>query len=361
MIDAHAERFAGARTDALVIGDGVIGLSIAVELARAGVGCIVAGARREGVASVTAGGLLAPSVGRVAAPAQAFYDASLAMYPAFVESLRDFAPGLGIIEGLLVVKGATTQPADPAARPLDAAAAAELEPSLVAPNGAAFYPADGAVDNERLTRGLRAAAQALVGGQCVVSDAVDRLEIRSDAVTATTQGDARIRARTVVLAAGAWVARVDGLPRPIPVEPVKGQMIALSASPLRHAVIGNGVYVVPRRHETLVGSTLERTGYDIATDAATAERLRTAATTLCPALEDARDMRAWAGLRPGTPDMLPIIGRDPGAPNVVYACGHSKNGILLAPATAKAVAALVTGRQPELDLAPFSIGRFAGN
>ncbi|HVX41090.1 MAG TPA: FAD-dependent oxidoreductase [Gemmatimonadaceae bacterium] len=361
MIDAPTGRSAAASTDVLVIGDGVIGLSIAVALARAGVACVVAGGSRPGAASMTAGGLLAPSVGRVAAPAQAFYDASLALYPAFVDSLREFDPELRMIEGLLVVRAAQAAAVDPTARELAPAQAAALEPALVAPHGAAFYAGDGAVDNERLTRAARAAAVALLGPARVLADDVARVEPGPHGVAVTTASGARIEAGTVVLAAGAWVSHIAGLPRAIPVEPVKGQMIALASAPLHHAVIGNGVYVVPRGGETLVGSTLERTGFDTSTDTATADRLHAAAAVLCPTLGDAPRSRAWAGLRPGTPDMLPIIGRDPEFPSVVYACGHSKNGILLAPATAAAVAAMIGGHDSGLDLAPFAIERFSSN
>lgn len=360
MIDAHTGRTAGASTDILVIGDGAVGLSIALELHRAGAKCLVVGARRTGVASTTAGGLLAPSVGRVADPAQAFYEASLALYPAFVESLRDWAPDLRMTTGLLVLNRDGALP-DSAARPLSAAELREIEPDLVAPNGAAMYPADGAIDNEQLTAALRIAATALIGAGCLLDDAVASLDFRSAGPVATTERGARIEARTVVLAAGAWVSRIAGLPRAIPVEPVKGQMIALSASPLSHAVVGNGVYVVPRGNETLVGSTLERTGYETSTDPATVDRLRASAVSLCPALADARGVRDWAGLRPCTPDMLPILGRDPAHHAVVYACGHSKNGILLAPATAKAIGAIVAQTPAPYDLTPFSIARFAGN
>ncbi len=361
MIDARDGPSAVTSADVLVIGDGVIGLSIALELARSGADCMVVGAQRPGVASIAAGGLLAPSLDPFGAPAQAFFDSSLALYPGFVQSLRDVAPDLHVVEGLLVVRGGESALVDAPAHELSTAETRALEPRLVAPHGTTIYPRDGSIDNERLTHALRAATMVALGSHGLRTDAVVSIEVRRDGIVATTESGSRLHARSTVLAAGAWTSTIAGLPRSIPVEPAKGQMIAIGATPLRHPVVGNGVYVVPRARETLVGSTLERAGYDTSTDWATAERLRAAAAALCPALGEADQVRAWAGLRPVTPDMLPIIGLDPDEPRIVYACGHSKNGILLAPATAVAVAALLAGTPGPYDLRPFSIERFVAD
>jgi glycine oxidase len=162
----------------------------------------------------------------------------------------------------------------------------------------------------------------------------------------------------VVVAAGAWSPLVDGLPRALHVEPVRGQMLRLHGTPLRHAVSGPDAYVVPRGDSTLVGSTLERVGFDSTTTPSSLARLRAAAVALCPTLAEGGVVDAWAGLRPMTPDGLPLIGQDPEYPWLVYACGHGKNGILLAPLTGECVAALVAGSVPPVDLAPFSVSRF---
>ena len=102
----------------------------------------------------------------------------------------------------------------------------------------------------------------------------------------------------------------------------------------------------------------EQAGFDTTTTPGAIAALRAAAVRLCPVLASAPVLREWAGIRPATPDMLPIIGGDADLPWLLYACGHSKNGILLAPATARAIVALVQDNRPEWDLAPFSISRF---
>jgi glycine oxidase len=118
------------------------------------------------------------------------------------------------------------------------------------------------------------------------------------------------------------------------------------------------VYLVPRGAETVVGATSEESGFDVTVHPATIEELRRGATALVPALLSAPVARTWAGIRPATPDMLPIIEQDPELPSVVYAVGHSRNGILLAPLTAMAVAELVEGVPQSFDLRPFSVSRF---
>jgi glycine oxidase len=118
------------------------------------------------------------------------------------------------------------------------------------------------------------------------------------------------------------------------------------------------VYLVPRRDgRILVGATVEEAGFDRSVDEGVARQLRRAAVTLVPGLEDSSLRRQWAGLRPGTPDGLPILGPDPELEGVYYATGHYRNGILLGPLTAQVTAAVVTGRSPGVNLAPFSIDR----
>ena len=123
------------------------------------------------------------------------------------------------------------------------------------------------------------------------------------------------RPQRIVLAAGAWSAAIDGLPRRIPVRPLKGQMLAVAGPPLRHAVMGDDVYLVPRDGEIAIGATVEEAGFDVTIDPNAIERLRQAAIRVCPALRDAAVLRTWAGIRPATPDMLPILGAEPDRPS----------------------------------------------
>jgi glycine oxidase len=136
-------------------------------------------------------------------------------------------------------------------------------------------------------------------------------------------------------------------------------MLALGATCLRHPVAGDDIYLVPRDSEIVAGATVERAGFDITVDANAIDGLRSAAAALCPPLADAPVVRQWAGIRPATPDLLPILGQDPDVPGLVYACGHSKNGILLAPETAAMISRIAQGFPPERDYSPFSVTRFA--
>ena len=359
-------------TDIVVIGDGVIGLSTAFELGRAGARCRIFGAVNHGAASGAAAGLLAPSVGTLRPEVQPFFDASLGLYPDFVESLRSWEPELALLEGLLDVSsnaerslGADAPRGDRGVIPneardhfLSASDLALLEPTLAA-SSAIFYPRDGAIDNGLLTRALHAAVSSVSTSRITSDDPVagigfgPRVEIR-------TRSGATIQAETVILAAGAWSAGIEGLPRRLPVVPLKGQMLSVASAALRHPIMGDDVYIVPRRAEIAIGATAEHAGFDTTVFPDAIERLRQSALAICPSLADGPVIRTWAGIRPATPDMLPILGADPDHPSLIYACGHSKNGILLAPATARSIAALATGAQPPFDLDPFSIKRFIG-
>jgi glycine oxidase len=215
----------------------------------------------------------------------------------------------------------------------------------------------GAVDNVRL---LSAVAAAVARAEAIqrIDDDVSRVEAGPASVTVSTSSGRTLSAARVVLAAGAWSPRIAGLPRTLPVRPLKGQMLALAAAPLTCSIMGEDVYLVPRGRETLVGATVEEAGFDTGVDAHAIEQMRRAAVELCPELRDAAVARTWAGIRPATPDMLPIIGADPEVPSLVYACGHSKNGILLAPATAAALADVIERRESPFDLRPFRIDRW---
>lgn len=357
-LNAAAGRTADGRPDVIIIGNGVIGLSAAFELARAGAKCLVLGDRRPGIASTAAAGLLAPSVGNLAEAVRPFFLGSLELFPGFVERLRAFDPSLAMVEGLIDVGGPATGHDRNGAARLSAGEVRALEPSIVAPDGADYFATNGAIDNGALVQALRLALEAAAGVEVVQSDPAVHLDFSGPLAGVVLESGARWSAPIIVLAAGAWSAQLGGLPRPLPVAPLKGQMLSVGATMLSHAVMGSDVYLVPRPTELVIGATVEHAGFDITTDNAAIEGMRAAASAICPALSDAPVLRVWAGIRPASPDMLPIVGVDPEEPRLIYACGHSKNGILLAPATAVAVAALAQGRGAGFDLAPFSIARF---
>jgi glycine/D-amino acid oxidase-like deaminating enzyme len=147
----------------------------------------------------------------------------------------------------------------------------------------------------------------------------------------------------------------------MPMRPIKGQMVCFvmpSRELLKHVVRAPEVYLIPRSDgRLLVGATVEDVGFDKRTVPETIQGLRRAALALLPALENARVLEDWAGLRPGTPDNLPILGATP-TPGYFVATGHFRDGILLAPATARVMGQLITDRAPECDLSPFSVDRF---
>jgi glycine oxidase len=311
--------------------------------------------------------MLAPGVERAAGAAHDFAIAGRDLYPEYLAALRD-ATGIDVPlnrDGILEVLSSDGEAESrrgalaPDSEWIEPERLRALEPQLAPMSGAILYLHDGAVDNVVLLDVLRRLV-ARLPEVTVIAERATAIAANEEEASVTTSGGRIVAGDMVVLAAGAWVTELRGLPRPIPVEPVRGQMISYAAAPLSHVTYGPGGYLVPRADgRTVVGATMERTGFDDATTPEAATSLARAAAELSPPFAGARVLDQWSGLRPVTPDFLPIIGRDPEHPSLLYACGHSRNGILLAPVTAVAVAALATGATPGWDLSPFSIERFA--
>jgi glycine oxidase len=230
--------------------------------------------------------------------------------------------------------------------------------------GAVLSPEDHQVDNRKLVAALRIAAEragVTVREHC----AVERIVVAGGRATGVALGDGtQVAADTVVLAAGAWSRRIEGLAadaRP-PVRPVKGQTIALRMDPaaplIDHVVWAPGAYLVPRRDGRLiVGATVEEKGFDATLTAGGVLALLEAAWRALPAVEELPIDEMWVGHRPGSRDDAPILGAGP-VEGLVYATGHYRNGILLTPVTADAVAGLVLDGQVDPVIAPFGIERF---
>jgi glycine oxidase len=360
--------------DAVVIGDGLIGLSTAYELARTSAAVCLLGAACEGPASEAAAGLLAPSIGELPDSVRDFFDASLSLYTELLARIGQFDPTLRLQRGLIEVLPTardipTTMPRGAVA--LERREAEELEPGLSAPFGAVLHPDDGAIDNVRLVRALRVALSAEPTIDWRPKTPAIRIDVTNHSAAVHLDDGSVIHSDWVVLAAGAWSPHIAGLPQRLPVRPLKGQMLSLETQALDRnghpapgtgrPIMGSDVYIVPRRDEIVVGATIEDAGFDLTIIDDSIERLRCAAVRVVPSLASATIKRRWAGTRPATPDMLPIIGADPEASRLIYACGHSKNGILLAPATARAVTSLVRGLPSELTLEPFSATRFGNS
>ena len=366
----------------VVIGAGVIGLGIAWRLAARGVPVAVFDKGEAGAgASHAAAGMLA-----ACCEAEPGEDAlitlgreSQARWPAFAAELER-ASGMEVglrSEGTLVV--ALT--ADDQARlnhqlvfqqklglPLQWISAAETrrrEPHLAGKlAGAVFSPEDTQVDNRKLAGALRIAAEA-AGASIREHRAVSAISSRAGRIDGVVLADGtKVAADMVVLAAGAWSRGIAGLApelRP-PVRPIKGQMLALrmeAAAPLlSHVVWAPGAYLVPRQDgRLLIGATVEEKGYDASLTAGGILTLLEAAWRAVPAVEELPMDEMWVGHRPGSRDDAPILGAGP-IEGLVYATGHHRNGILLTPITADAIARLMLDSVAEPAIRPFGIERF---
>jgi glycine oxidase len=372
-------------TEVLVVGGGIIGLAVAWRARRSGhaVALVERGELASGASRVAAG-MLAPV-------AEAEYGGEgrelLALGLASRERWPDFAHALAAASGLDpgLRRGGTLMVARDrdaaeglerelafrerlgfAVRRLRPSEARALEPALAPSVRLALeLPDDLSVDPRRVTAALGVAA-ARAGVAVHERRAVARLLVQSGRVTGVElAGGERLRAERVVVAAGAWSGTIAGLPAGagVPVRPVKGQILRLRdpAGPglLGHVVRFQGGYLVPRGDGRYVlGATMEERGFDTAVTAGAVTALLRDAAELVPGISELELGELSAGLRPGTPDNLPAIG--PGAlPGLVWATGHHRNGILLAPLTAELVTATLAGAAPDPLAASCDPGRFA--
>lgn len=239
---------------------------------------------------------------------------------------------------------------------LDADEVRERWPWIGPVAGALWAPRDGALDPGRLVTALIADATRL--GARIVTDRAVRLDRSGSRIVGVT-GRERYAAGEVIVAAGAWSARLEGLPRPLSVEPVRGEMTALPwpAGVRRSILYNRDCYVVARGDEALAGSTMEYAGFDASVTEAGQRRILASARLLCPPLGVGTPLRSWAGLRPVTPDGLPLIGRAPDVDGLWYATGHGRNGILLAGVTGLAMAQMIAGEAAPDELAAAAPGR----
>jgi glycine oxidase len=347
--------------DALVVGGGLIGLSVAFELAQRGAAVRVYDRGEPGRGASWAGaGMLAPFAERIEDDAfLQLCQASLAQYPAFVQRVVE-ASGVnvelaldGIVEAAfdaarldqLAEFARELSTRDILCEMLDRRAALLAEPALGKHVlGALVIGGQGYVDNRRLGRALLAACRALgVIVHAPVSDVAIECDDRRVLGVRSALGFAP--ASIVINAAGAWAAHIDGVPpaaRPA-VTPVKGQMLALGVPEgfLRRATWVPGAYLVPRTDgRLLIGATVEDAGFDERVTAAGIDALLHAALAAAPSLGAFTVTESWAGLRPATPDGRPFIGPT-AIDGLLLATGHYRNGILLAPVTATMIASFV--------------------
>ena len=365
-----------------IIGGGVIGLAIGWRLAAAGCRVTVFERGAAGMgASWAAAGMLA--AGSEVEPGEGLLfgllQHSQAQWPAFAAELAE-ASGVDVqlrTEGTILIAATQDELArlrqtqalqlrlGVESRWLSRAELLEREPSLN-PRlaGALLVPGDYQVENRLLVNALKLAF-ARVGG--LLREDCGDVAIRIAAGRAVGISAAGIdhAADVVIAAAGAWTPDIAGLPtaaRP-PVRPVKGQMLAVAMDPdaplLSHVLWTQKAYLVPRRDgRLLIGATTEERGFDTALTAGGMLSLLESAWRALPGIEELPIIESWVGFRPGSRDDAPILGATCIA-GLILATGHHRNGILLTPATADAIATLVLTGQTDPIIAQFGLARFA--
>jgi len=356
----------GSSFDAAIIGGGVVGLTIARELAQRRISVVLLERGKLGrEASWAAAGMLAPQ-----AEADRMDDffrlaaASRDLYPQFAQALRE-ETGIDVEldqTGTLYLafdereaeelesRFQWQQQAGLSAEKLTAAEARSLEPQLSADVRMALrFPRDWQVENRRLIAALARSAHKL-GAALLQGVEARAVVIRDDRVQAVETAQGCVHVRFVVLASGAWTNFLElGRPQSVRVEPVRGQMICLEASlPIvSHVVYSRRGYIVPRRDgRVLAGSTVERVGFDKTVTARGLCEIARHALEISPEIGNLSVTETWAGLRPHAPGNRPIIGPDARVQGLLYATGHYRNGILLAPITAKIIGALIGQEEP---------------
>jgi glycine oxidase len=350
----------------VVVGGGIIGCAVGHELARRGADVQIVDMRGIGRGATQASaGILAPyieghldSLLRLAVRSLALYDGFIARASEDAEQSIEYersgslqvattetaAMELAIAARRCAHEGIAHQlmPGHEARR-LEAA----LSPRLIS---ALLLPMHGYVRASELTGAL--AAAAVRRGAEMITASVEEISARTAGVAVKTNSGT-IEGDVVVLAAGSWSSRLP--PMAPPVRPVRGQLLHLHFSdrPLSRVIWGSDCYLVPWRNGALlVGATVEDVGFDETATVAGVSSLLQASMDLVPAAASARFEAVRVGLRPGTPDELPLVGPASTMPGVYYATGHYRNGVLLAPLTAKLAADLIVegARGPELDL-----------
>lgn len=360
------------RPEVIVVGAGVIGAACAWRLSQAGLRVLALDRTAPGSeASQAALGVLTYH-GRpvMPEPVRALAHQSADLFPAVLEELQQSSgePVHYRREGQLVLAiepdeleelELTLQINRQSGIDMEQASVEEallMEPNLnPAIAGVLFSPGDAWVDNTALTQAIVRAAE--LSGVRFERRAVSAIEVGSDRATGIRAAGELIETEWVILAAGCWSGQIAGVPR-LPVRPRRGQAFSVEGAYFRRVVHSSRAYVVPKGEtQTMIGATVEDVGFELNNTIGGISDVARGSFEISPRLRAASFIGAWAGLRPGTPDDVPIIGPMPTAPNLIVATGHFRNGILLAPITALLVQQMVLGQTPTVDAAPFAPDR----
>jgi glycine oxidase len=337
--------------DVIIAGAGIIGVSLALELRERGATVLVLDRAEPGSeASSAAAGMLAPADPETPELLHPLASAGARMFSAYVQKIES-AAGIQVDfrrVGTIALMPEST--ALPEYRGLSATELQRLEPSIRPSGHSAYLVREDSVDPNLLMRAALVAARTL-GIEVLGHTAVTEIRERGDAVEVVTQTET-FSAASVVDCRGAWAGA--------PVRPRKGQMLYVlpEAALLQHVLRTPEAYIVPRSSgKILIGATVEDVGFDKSVDPSAIRQLLQDAAKYLPELLSAQITHSWAGLRPGTPDDLPIIGPTD-RPRLFAATGHFRNGILLAPVTAQIMADLVLGQPSPVDISAFAPSRF---
>ena len=354
--------------DILIIGGGIIGLSLAVELKLRGASVAVLTADSKQPTARAAAGMLAPQAERI--PPSPMLDLCLqsrALYPAWVERLEDIT-GLktGYWRSGILAPVCQNEPQE---KPLLSSLNYQwLDRDAVRQHqlglgqeviGGWWYPEDAQVDNRALFRTLQVASKELKID--IIQGSAEEIIWQKNRFFGVETTAGKLQADRYVLAAGAWSEKLLD----IPVYPIKGQMLSVCVpknsgviQPLQTVLFGTGIYIVPRQDgRIIIGATSENVDFTPGNTPAGMQSLLAGAIKLYPALENYPILEFWWGFRPATPDELPILGSSVWE-NLTLAAGHYRNGILLAPVTAKLLADLIENQKSDPLLAAFHYSRF---
>jgi glycine oxidase len=362
--------------DAAIAGGGVIGGAIAMELARAGLKVAVFDRQQPGLeASWASAGILSPAPenpGMI--PMVQMGKASVSLYPEFVAQVEEisgqsagFRPK-GTLEALfshdtkaeLSTIIAVHHGLGLKAEPLRAADARELEPALSEEvEAAVLRPEEASIDSRALTAAVFEAAKRS-GAEIFSGNGAKAIWREGNCCKGLVLQNERVEAKWTVIAAGCFSAAIEGIAPYAPVRPAKGQMAALRADDLKieRVLWSEKIYLVPRNDgRILAGATVEHAGFDKRVTAGGIEKILSAAIELAPGLKNARIEETWAGLRPDSPDHMPIVGPTD-IDGLVMATGHFRSGILLTPITARLMREWIMEQRVSVDWDRFSPMRF---